>query len=296
VAGGTFRFQQIHIEVARNATDDFNPFHDKNRWSNVLDNPFGGPILLGFQLECLIEQQIRLYRERQREIGLIGEQALRFSNYYFRFLRAVKAEQEVELVIQDSRYSGGDNPTLGNRVNLQADGKTALTGQKRESRLPLTLPEANLAGFGDLRSLKDRSFIPNSDIFLKRKFINTSNAKNFMCGSLVEQSDYIDEIEERVQFPEIFPCALLSNALLERAQREGHDFEREPMVYSSHSISVDRTVLATLRSNDALHLLIRPANPQQKTLVYECFGVVDPGRPLFLAVIKLMPLVQGRML
>ncbi len=43
-------FQQIHIEVARNATDDFNPFHDKNRWQNVASNPFGGPIVLGFKL------------------------------------------------------------------------------------------------------------------------------------------------------------------------------------------------------------------------------------------------------
>jgi hypothetical protein len=56
----TLRFQQIHIDVARNATDDFNPFHDKNRWQNITDNPFVGPIALGFQLECLIENQMRL--------------------------------------------------------------------------------------------------------------------------------------------------------------------------------------------------------------------------------------------
>ena len=72
VTGNALRFQQIHIEVARNATDDFNPFHDKHRWHNVADNPFGGPIALGFQLECLIEQHMRLYRKQHGEDELIA--------------------------------------------------------------------------------------------------------------------------------------------------------------------------------------------------------------------------------
>lgn len=292
MTGSALLFEQIHIEVARNATDDFNPFHDKNRWSNVLDNPFDGPILLGFQLECLIEQQMRLYREQHREFELIEARSLRFSNYFFRFLSAVKAGQDVDVVIGDSSFKEGDNPILGNRVSLHADGKAALTGRKRESRLPLTLPEADVSDLSDLRKVEDRSFVPGSDIFLKRKYLNTSNAKNFMSSSLVEQSDYIDEIINLVQFPEIFPCALLSNALLERAQQEGHDFEREPMIYSSHSITVDRVALAALHSNDSLHLLIRYTNPEQKTPVYDCFGVVGADTLLFRAQIKLMPLVQ----
>ena len=60
-------FHPIHIDVARNATDDFNPFHDKNRWQRVAGNPFSGPILLGFQLECLIEDQLLQYRKRHNE-------------------------------------------------------------------------------------------------------------------------------------------------------------------------------------------------------------------------------------
>lgn len=292
---GGFCFQQLHIEVARNATDDFNPFHDKNRWSNILDNPFSGPILLGFQLECLIEQQVRLYRQRHSELEFIEANGLRFSNYSFRFLSAVKAGQVVDVDILDTRKMSGDNPSLGNRVSLLADGKLALTGQKRESRLPLTLPEADLTALEDLREVKDRSFIASGDVFLKRKYINTSNAKNFMCSSLVEQSDYIDEIAELVHFPEIFPCALLSSALLERAHQLGHDFEREPMIYNSHSISVDRIALAALKSNDSLHLLVRHVNPKQKIHVYECFGVVGAGTLLFRAVIKLLPLAQVRL-
>ena len=92
-----------------------------------------------------------------------------------------------------------------------------------------------------------------------------SNAKNFLSGALVEQSDYIDELDERINFPETFPCALLSSALLERAWQQGHDFEREPMVYKSHSFSVDRKCLKEASSNDVLHLLSRHADPEAKT-------------------------------
>jgi len=56
-------FNQIHIDVARNATDDFNLFHDRNRWLRINHNPFQGPIALGFQLESLIEHKIFLYRQ-----------------------------------------------------------------------------------------------------------------------------------------------------------------------------------------------------------------------------------------
>ena len=75
-ADEALRFQQIHIEVARNATDDFNPFHDKNRWQNVTDNPFGGPIVLGFQLECLIAHHMQQFREQQGETDLIQSEQL----------------------------------------------------------------------------------------------------------------------------------------------------------------------------------------------------------------------------
>ena len=47
---------QIHIDIARNSTDDFNLFHNKDRWHWVRGNPFEGPIALGFPLGCVIEK------------------------------------------------------------------------------------------------------------------------------------------------------------------------------------------------------------------------------------------------
>ena len=88
--------------------------------------------------------------------------------------------------------------------------------------------------------------------------MTTSNAKNFLCGSLRDQAQYFDELQDRVSFPEMFSCALLSNALLEKALKFHHNFECNPMVYTSHKISIDRRYLAQMKSNDALHILIRP--------------------------------------
>ncbi len=283
-------FQAIHIDVARNATDDFNPFHDKLRWQRIAGNPFSGPIALGFQLECLIENQIRLYRSQHDENSRIASNKLRFSNYEFKFVNAVLPGQAIDILVKDSQFKPGDNPVLGNRVSLRANGKLAVAGYKRESCLPLSPAEIDLAGLGDLGAARDRCFLDNADFFLKRKYMTTSNAKNFLSGSLVEQSDYIDELDERVDFPETFPCALLSSALLERAWQQGHDFELEPMVYKSHNISIDRDYLGQLRSNDALHLLSRHTDPAAQTPVYDCFGIVGSVRLLFSARIELMPL------
>ena len=44
------RLTALHIDVARFASDDFNPFHDRHKWQRIAGNPFGGPIALGFQL------------------------------------------------------------------------------------------------------------------------------------------------------------------------------------------------------------------------------------------------------
>ena len=288
----TLCFQQIHIDVARNATDDFNPFHDKNRWRNIRENPFAGPIVLGFQLECLIENTMRCFRAEQAETALIEGEGLRFSNYEFKFVNAIEAGQSISTSIKASQFKPGKRPTLSNRVSLLADGKLAVAGFKRESSIPLTLPDIDLAALGDLGQAADRSFLGDTGVFLKRKYMTTSNAKNFLASALVEQSDYIDELADQVQFPETFPCALMSCALLERASLQGHDFEQQPMVYKSHKISIDRELLAQMRSNDTLHLLSRHTDPVAKTPVYDCFGILGSDRLLFSARIDLMPLAN----
>lgn len=292
-------FTQLHIDVARNSTDDFNLFHDSRKWQKIKNNPFNGAITLGFQLESLIEDKLMVFRRQNDEEVLIEQYGLNFSNYQFTFADAIKPNQALEIEIKASQLKAGSEPVLSNRVLVKSNNKLALIGYKRETTEPLYLSGADFSGMEALKNQDDRSFL-SAGYFLKRKFMMTSNAKNFLCGSLRDQTLYFDEIDGKVIFPEMFPCALLSSALLEKALKKGHDFECSPMVYTSHKISVNRRFLKQLKSNDALHILIRTAENcaehdfgeiNSTPLEFESYGVFgDDNRILFRALISLAPL------
>ncbi len=293
-------FKQIHIDVARNATDDFNLFHDRNRWLRINHNPFKGPIALGFQVESLIEHKIFLHRQLHNENALISDNNLHYSNYQFSFANAVKPGQAVSVEIKKSQFTEDPETTLSNRIIVKSGGALAMLGYKKESKFALFLTNPHIPQFGVPNQHPDRSFIAGSDFFLKRKYITTSNAKNFLCGSLVDQDTFFDPFKNKAVFPEIFPCSLISSALLEKAVIEKHDFERNPLVYISHKISIDRHYLAQLKSGDALYILIRQI-PQESDkdgigstidspYHYECYGLLEDKTILFRALISLAPL------
>ncbi len=297
----SLRFTQLHIDAARNATDDFNLFHDKKRWAEIRNNPFQGPIVLGFQLAMLIEDRVRQHRRQQGEAALIEEQGLGFSNYQFTFVNALRPDMPFELEIKKTHLK--NERLLNNRVLIRHHEQgVMLMGNKSESDQPLFLAESELSGLPDLDDIDDRSFLQDQPFFLKRKFMNTANGKNFLLGSLVEQSDYFDELEDQVRFPEMFPAALISCALLERAHKQQHDFRRDPMVYISHHISVDRGLAAGLRSNDRLNILVQdPEIIEQARGIgvtgmtqhrYRCYGLLSGNRILYRAEISLIPLSE----
>lgn len=292
-------FSLLHIDVARNSTDDFNLFHDSKNWSQINGNPFNGPIMLSFQLESVIEGKIAEFRRQHDEEKIIAEHGLNFSNYQFSLPSVVKPGQVLEVEIKASQFKTDPSPMLSNRVTVKANGYLALFGYKKETTAPLYLPDADFSRMAELKIQPDRCFLSNG-YFLKRKFMMTSNAKNFLCSSLRDQTLYFDELQDKVIFPEMFPCALLSSALLEKALKWAHDFERNPMVYTSHKISIDRRLLAKLKSNDAVHVLIKPAENcaehdfgdlKATPLDYECYGLVNINNDvLFRALISLVPL------
>jgi len=297
----SFIFDQIHIEVARNASDDFNLFHDKRKWLQITHNPFKGPIVLGFQLNTLIEYQMRLYREAQHEDQIIAENQLRFSNYQIIFVNALRPRQEMSLDIKKTLITTIPDLNLTNRISIKSQGKTILLGYKKETKAPLFLANTDLSSLPDLDSLPDKTMVPDSDFFLKRKWMHNGNVKNFLSGSLAEQSDYFDELTHVAHYPEVFPCCLTSGALLEKAQMENHDFKRNPMVYTSHDISVDRQHLGKVKDNDKLHILVKQL-PESKdnTLnntsimlrTYECYGLLEENLILFRIKLNLVPLEE----
>jgi len=60
-------FQQIHVDAARNSTDDFNPFHEPRKCGRIRGNPYAGAIVLGFQLEQLLEHEVDIHRDLHGE-------------------------------------------------------------------------------------------------------------------------------------------------------------------------------------------------------------------------------------
>lgn len=296
-----FTFEQIHIEVARNASDDFNLFHDKHKWLQITHNPFKGPIVLGFQLNTLIEYQMRLYREAHHEDQIIADNQLRFSNYQITFVNALRPKQEMTLDIKKTLIATIPELTLTNRIAIKAQGKTILLGYKKETKAPLFLADTDLSALPELSGVADKAMVPGSDFFLKRKWMNNGNVKNFLSGSLAEQSDYFDELTHVAEYPEVFPCSLTSGALLEKAQLENHDFKRNPMVYTSQDISLDRVHLARIKNNDRLDILVRQLpESASRTLnhtsirlrTYECYGLLDDGAILFRIKLNLVPLEE----
>ncbi len=298
IAHAPLTFLQIHIDAARNSTDDFNLFHDREKWNRINNNPFAGPIALGFQLECLIEDQLRLYRQQHNESVVIEENRLGFSNYQINFASVVKPGETVQIEIKKSQLKASDNTTLSNRIAIKNDLGIVIFGFKKESQAPLFLSDTKLTSLPDLSHQPDRSYIDGTKLFYKRKYMSTGNAKNFLSGSLADQSAYFDELEDRVKFPETYPAGLISCALLERALKNHHDFENEPMVYTSHNISINRELTKGLRSNDVLHLLvdeptmITSANNSAgvSQYIHHCYGLLHDGEILFRAEISMMPL------
>jgi hypothetical protein len=297
----SFVFDQIHIEVARNASDDFNLFHDKHKWLQVTHNPFKGPIVLGFQLNTLIEYQMRLYREAHHENKIIAENQLRYSNYQITFVNALRPRQEMTLDIKKTLITTIPDLTLTNRVTIKSLDKTILIGYKKETKQPLFLANTDLSKLPDLDGISDKSIIPGSDFFLKRKWMHNGNVKNFLSGSLAEQSDYFDDLTNLENYPEVFPCCLTSGALLEKAQMESHDFKRNPMVYTSHDISVDRLHLKRIKNNDKLHILVKQLPESEKNTLnhtnillrtYECYGLLEDKSILFRIKLNLVPLEE----
>jgi hypothetical protein len=296
-----YTFDQIHIEVARNASDDFNLFHDKHKWLQITHNPFKGPIVLGFQLNTLIEYQMRLYREAHHENKVIAENKLRFSNYQITFVNAVRPRIPVYLDIKKTLINTIPNLTLTNRISMKSDGKTVLLGFKKETQVPLFLADTQLDNLPNLNEIPDRNTVPGTDYFLKRKYLNNGSVKNFLSGSLAEQSDYFDELTHVAHYPEIFPCSLSSGALLEKAQLENHDFKLNPMVYTSHEISVDRQYVSQLKNNDTLNILVKQLPESRDHTLnqtsiqlrsYNCYGLLENNEVLFRITMNLVPLKE----
>ncbi|MCP5143525.1 MAG: hypothetical protein H6978_01745 [Gammaproteobacteria bacterium] len=284
------RYTDLHIDVARFATDDFNPFHDRRRWQQLAGNPFGGPIVLGFQLTTrALHETLLSHVDRATEF--------RYVNIHVTFANAVGPDEPVAFEVKDAKVSA-DGAVLSHRIALRTPRGLALTGHIRFAHAPPTKSAPPVIPLS-LNRLRDRMSVPGTEYFLKRKYMSTANAKNFLLGCGIEPAVYIDELADHVDFMPMFPASLLSCALLERGAHRGDDFLREPMVYSFHDIWLDRAATSQLRSNDTLNMLVsgghgiasaHTTRAKRAQRTHHCVGYTGWGAEVFNAQIGLVPL------
>jgi acyl dehydratase len=299
-----YSFEQIHVDIARNTTDDFNPFHDPHRWHRVRDNPFGGTIVLGFQLAALADSLIELHRQTEPENP---SRTSTYINYEFHYAAPLRPGEPFTVDVRHSIHKKTGTPGVLNRVILRKQtGQPILLGSRTDTTQPAFADDWPPLESHLTDAIGDRAYLPEQHLFLKRKYLSTNNGKNFLLGSLVDQYFYFDELSERVRFPPMFTAALISCALLEQARAEGYDFEGDPQVYVSHRITVDQRVQQALRSNDRLDLLVDTATQglasqgRSQTRVEQqtrhCLGIVAGRGVLFRAQVQLASLraILGR--
>ena len=285
-------YTPLHIDVARYASDDFNPFHDKHRWQQIAGNPFGAPIALGFQLSAFCVEAVL---DGWRRDGLVPDEH-RYCTLQIRYIDAARAGDllavEVKPALPDRAGDGH-----ASRFVLRRNRHVAALGSLRINARPL--PAMADAGAGDdlafavlLDGLPDRCLTPDAAWFLKRKFMLTSNAKNFLAAAGLDAFRYFDELADRVRFPALYPASLISSALLERGLHQGHDFIRQPMVYSHHQITTDCAVLARLRSNDRLNLVVSHEAAGTPRTLHEARAYTARGERLITAEIGLVSLAS----
>ncbi len=283
-------FSQLHVEMARNATGDFNPFHDPFRWRRVRHNRFGAPIVLGFQLEMLL-LQTALDGLGVEPASLGKELPGEYASFRFTFADVVKVGEKV---VAEARFSRSESG-VRSRLILRKGGRPAVSGrmncgQERPAALQLDFRPPP-----ELFDLPDGARLAGGRHFLKHRLLQMSDAKNFLAGSLVPSARYFDELEGKARFPALFPLALISSALLEKAAAEGYDFLEKPLVYTSHRFDMDLFLLREARDGTPLHLLVeetghRSGGRDRNHSSYRCLGLFSGGRPLFAAEIRLASL------
>ena len=101
------RFSALHIDVARFATDDFNPFHDRNKWQRIEGNPFGGAIALGFQLSSFALHGVSM-------LHAAAPLQQRYLHVRITFADAVRVDDDVMLAIKPAQ--------LGQLIERIVDG------------------------------------------------------------------------------------------------------------------------------------------------------------------------------
>ena len=251
-------FTQSEVDTVRSITDDGNPIHDPDKWHNVQNNPFDGPIVLGFQLVELAARATSdsaLGQSAYTKAARPVHQTTIYNRYRVTFLNAVKADERVEMTASAVR-----------RLDSVGSSRQRFVARTCESivmkgyRETVTESSGNtdymFDGIEPINGSGGSNAVQHHSVMTTQKLLSTAHARRFAtaCGDSNHQNNVHGL---RGLASDIYPVSMTSGALVQYASSCGWDLSVRPFVYRSQDIRIDSSRLDGLSTNTAITLQTR---------------------------------------
>jgi len=212
-----YRFGQIHIDVARNSTDDFNPFHDPHRFDRILATPTPADRP---RLSARVPLPVfpgRASAVAVRRPGCAGGATLSQLQFHLRPTPCARRSP--------ARSSQADRPEdrparIVERVLVKKSGRAVLLVRIRDTPEPVVVAAGDLPLAVDLRWLRPRGAAGHAMVPHKRSS-STRPTPRTSRRSAVDQALLLRRDCREGPLPRALPCALASCALLEAGLERG---------------------------------------------------------------------------
>jgi len=284
-------FTQSDLDSVRSISDDGNPIHDPSVWCKVQNNPFDGPIVLGFQLVELAARATSdtfLNESRYKASANSAPHSGVYSRYRVTFLNAVLPNVNVEMKASPVRKIESEK-TLRQRFVARSAGNIVLKGYRETVVGNSENTDYMFSGIDQGERLGSSSAQPDGEVMITETQLLTTHARRFAkaCGDSVHQNNVHGL---RGLASDIYPVSMTSGALVRYAINSGWDLCARPLVYRSQDIRIDSSRLNGLSGNTAISLQTRRDTSHRGTQTNEmgasdfafvCTGTMSDGSVLF---------------
>jgi len=302
-------FTQSDVDSVRSISDDGNPIHDPSVWYKVQNNPFDGPIVLGYQLvelaaratsdSILNESQYRANASSTPHDGI-------YSRYRVTFLNAVRPNENVEMKASAIRKIESEE-VVRQRFVARSAGTIVLKGYRETVVGNSENTDYMFAGIDQRERFGRSSAQTDGEVMTTEAQLSTSHARRFAkaCGDSVHQNNVHGL---RGLASDIYPVSMTSGALVRYAINSGWDLCARPLVYRSQDIRIDSSRLMGLSGNTAISLQTRREASRDgiqadetgaSDFAFVCKGMMSDGSVLFcvrlvVSALGNVPTVQQR--
>jgi|GEM_PF-5923434 len=299
-------FTQSDVDTVRSISDDANPIHDPEKWSKVQNNPFDGPIVLGFQLVELAARATSSPLLHQAQCAKKSRPPSRrtvINRYRVTFLNAVKANETVDIKASATRHLDC-GVTTRQRFVARSGSSIVLKGYRE---IVMATEDKRDDMFADVGQGGERStvgMIGSRAVMTTEKLLSTTHASRFAkaCGDSTHDNNVHGL---RGLASDIYPVSMTSGALVRYAISSGWDLSVRPFVYKSQDIRIDSSRLSQMSTSTAITLQTQLQNSAEDSMTdamgtddfaFFCTGLLPDKSPLFcvrLVVSALGPVSQS---